>query len=341
MKVAYLHGGSYSGDASKKGSGLIFVHWDDPSCFIEAIGSPKRDSIQSKFIVALWQVLHFLPSLKNYDAIITMGIMRCVFFSFFRRLLGNRIPWIAWIEEPAMVLNPLRRRILWKLITYSLSTATSIVCYCQYQCSFWRERLKPSVKVYRIRFPVGMNPPTSLPYNDYIFSGGKWHRDYSTLIAAAKEVDAKFIICTTKNPITGENPLEGIPLPPNVSVFWDRSPSEFAEILSASKFAIIPLKSNLVASGVYTYLNCISNGKAMIATKTVATMDYVVDGETGILVEFGNVTELKEKILYLLQHPEEVERLSKNTRRFGEQELSPQKWVEEVKKVIYETYKGK
>ena len=43
-----------------------------------------------------------------------------------------------------------------------------------------------------------------------------------------------------------------------------------------------------------------SMGRAVIATRSPGLLDYVVDGETGILVDFGDVHAWREAIQYLL-----------------------------------------
>jgi glycosyltransferase involved in cell wall biosynthesis len=62
-------------------------------------------------------------------------------------------------------------------------------------------------------------------------------------------------------------------------------------------------------------------------TNVVATSDYIVNGENGLLVKLFDVADMKENIEYLLKYQEEVKRLQINARasvekRFNEQTMA-------------------
>lgn len=56
----------------------------------------------------------------------------------------------------------------------------------------------------------------------------------------------------------------------------------------------------------------------IIATDCGGLSEQIVDGETGYLVPPGNVDALYEKILYVIDHPEQCRRISKNARLYIE-----------------------
>jgi glycosyltransferase involved in cell wall biosynthesis len=78
-------------------------------------------------------------------------------------------------------------------------------------------------------------------------------------------------------------------------------------------------------------------GTCVIAANVQGLRDSVKDGETGILYEYGNVAQLAEKILFLLNNPQERERLSRNAiqwaRSFDWNEAA-QKTLKIIEKVI-------
>lgn len=68
-------------------------------------------------------------------------------------------------------------------------------------------------------------------------------------------------------------------------------------------------------------------GRAVIAFRSRGILDYIIDGETGILVDPGDVLAMRQAIEYLLAHPEEAERLGQNARQRVEEELNLEAYV--------------
>jgi glycosyltransferase involved in cell wall biosynthesis len=50
-------------------------------------------------------------------------------------------------------------------------------------------------------------------------------------------------------------------------------------------------------------LEAMSVGRPVVATRTPGMEDYVVDGQTGYLVDPGDSSELAAKVLHLLDNP--------------------------------------
>ena len=76
-------------------------------------------------------------------------------------------------------------------------------------------------------------------------------------------------------------------------------------------------------------------GRAVIATRSRGILDYVIDDETGILVDPGDVTAMREAIQYLLAHPEKARRLGQNARQRVEEELNLDVYVERVADLLH------
>jgi glycosyltransferase involved in cell wall biosynthesis len=67
-----------------------------------------------------------------------------------------------------------------------------------------------------------------------------------------------------------------------------------------------------------TVLEAMSCKLPVIATKVAGTQELIVQNETGLLVDPGNVQQLADAILYLVNCPEDAERLGHNARAFIE-----------------------
>lgn len=77
-------------------------------------------------------------------------------------------------------------------------------------------------------------------------------------------------------------------------------------------------------------------GKAVIVSKSRGITDYIVDGETGILVEPGNVQVMRDAIEYLLADSQEAKRLGENGRQRIEEELNLEVCVDRLARIIRE-----
>ena len=74
-----------------------------------------------------------------------------------------------------------------------------------------------------------------------------------------------------------------IPLPGNVTIL-SLSRLELKKTYARSQFAVVPVHDSVYAAGATAVLEAMCMGRAVIVTRSAGILDYVVDGETGILV---------------------------------------------------------
>ena len=144
---------------------------------------------------------------------------------------------------------------------------------------------------------------------EFILASGRSYRDYETLARAmaGTEVNVK---------ISGRDfNLAGIPLPPNVETMGWLSYREMQDYLYAARFYVIPLQPITHAGGDSSLLNAMSFGKATVATRAPSTETYIRHNETGLLVEPGNVEDLRQAILRLWRNPAEAVQMGQAARR--------------------------
>ena len=66
-------------------------------------------------------------------------------------------------------------------------------------------------------------------------------------------------------------------------------------------------------------LEAMAAARAVVATKTGAIPDMIRDGESGLLVDPGDASQIKEAVLYLLNHPDKAEEMGRRaSQRVGE-----------------------
>ncbi|NMB88194.1 MAG: glycosyltransferase family 4 protein, partial [Chloroflexi bacterium] len=113
----------------------------------------------------------------------------------------------------------------------------------------------------------------------HIFAGGNSFRDYAPLLQAARCMpETEFIVCTAR--------LEQTPdLPHNVNLTWP-SKEEYERLIHTSAAVVVPIRLGLRRSaGLLTYIESMWLKKPTIVTDSLSVRDYVVDGETGLIVD--------------------------------------------------------
>ena len=74
--------------------------------------------------------------------------------------------------------------------------------------------------------------------------------------------------------------------------------------------------------------------RAVIAFRSRGIVDYIIDGETGLLVEPGNIQEMRDAIQFLLANPEEAKRMGENARQRVLDELNLETYVKGIADVL-------
>ncbi len=139
-------------------------------------------------------------------------------------------------------------------------------------------------------------------------------RDYKTLFSACEGLDIPLVVTTRPNRLTPFNPL------PSFVTVKNYTPKELVEAYDRASIVVIPLDTSRRlndAMGCSTVHEAMTMGKAIIATRTFTMDSYITHEETGLLVEEGNVAELRAALQRLLNDAELRERLARNARAFA------------------------
>lgn len=75
-------------------------------------------------------------------------------------------------------------------------------------------------------------------------------------------------------------------------------------------------------------------GRAIITTNSVGCKETVKDGYNGFMVEKENVDLLVEKVIWMIEHPEETISMGQNSRKFAEEHFDQNKINEKIIEVI-------
>ncbi|MCB0209175.1 MAG: glycosyltransferase family 4 protein [Anaerolineae bacterium] len=126
-------------------------------------------------------------------------------------------------------------------------------------------------------------------------------------------------------------------IPENTSIVQRLPLLELRNLYAQSQFVVVPVHDTVFSAGSTVVLESMSMGRAVVAFRSRGIADYIIDGETGLLVEPNNPAALRDAIQYLLSHPEEAQRLGQNARQRVEEEFNLDIYVNRMAELIKRT----
>ena len=243
---------------------------------------------------------------NQYDIIHTMGIRESMFYGLLCLLCGVQSKQImteifvdepaatgpAWLLKSALYCRVARRAI--GIITNSRAEITALA-----------ERLA----LPKSRFvPVPLNSTiepldTPAPGEGFVLAAGRSLRDYATLIKAAPAIRAPIVI------IGGSEDVIGVPLPSGVTLLREINRPTYLDYVRRCAVMVLPLNAAIRPAGQVVMLEGMSFGKPVVATTQVGTVDYIRDGENGLLIPPADASALAGAVNELLQHPDKAGQL--------------------------------
>ncbi|MBN1139089.1 MAG: glycosyltransferase family 4 protein [Anaerolineae bacterium] len=255
--------------------------------------------------------------IRHYDLIVTWEGKNGVPLAFLRRLLGPRHP-------PMVILNfVLKGRVvldfLW-LIRFAMHSVDHITVVSQREIEHYsrelrlpRERFSQLLTVWPDHYGTAAPEP---PPSGYILAAGRSHRDYGTLLEAVRGLPVHVVVNARSFNVRGLQP------PPNVTLNPFLPPADFHDLVRRADFAVLPLFTAKHASGETFLLEAMSAHKAVIATETFSTVEFIDPGKNGLLVPPGDASALRQSIELLMSHPEQAREMGVAARRFYEENCS-------------------
>ncbi len=218
------------------------------------------------------------------------------------------------------------------------------VCHSRAEMANY-ERLFPSARHKLVHVPFGMTvnrprAPIAMrahedDRNAPVISAGRSGRDYATLVEAIRGLPCRLqIICDSAAP------LAGIRLPDQVEVIRDCFEEAYIEALSRACFVVVPLSANDISAGQMVLLQAGALAKGTVITRTATTPEYATDGENALLVEKGNVEQMRDAIRRLLEDGALRARLGANAALRFERDHSTEAYVRNLVAAIEATLKS-
>jgi glycosyltransferase involved in cell wall biosynthesis len=129
----------------------------------------------------------------------------------------------------------------------------------------------------------------------YVFAGGGTGRDFATVVEALQGTGLTLRIVTFSPATLG---WDG-DLPEHVEVEWTMPVASFLERLAGARIVVVPLRDATSDFGQTTVVQALSLGKPVVATRSPGVVDYVRDGQEGLLVDAGDVEGCRAAVLRL------------------------------------------
>jgi glycosyltransferase involved in cell wall biosynthesis len=169
----------------------------------------------------------------------------------------------------------------------------------------------------RVRFTpfyatLGRDLASSATDGGYVFAGGNSYRDYDLLVKAVEGLDVPVRLASSWRPSQ--------PLPPNVEVA-SLPQDEYNRTMLGAGLMVVPLRPAARSAGQQTYLSAMLAGKPLIVTDAPGVRDYVVPGQTALVVE-NDPEALRAAITWVLDpaNKAEVQLMTERARRTVEEQ---------------------
>lgn len=168
--------------------------------------------------------------------------------------------------------------------------------------------------------------PSDVPRRQMICAAGWEARDYGTLLAAVAglELELELAIGSIALPEMArgghvDRTVASLNTASRLHVHAaERTPRELRRLYGAARFVVVPLLDVEFDAGVTAITEAMAMGRAVVVTRTRGFGHLFEHGKEGLLVEPGSPQAMREAIMWLLEHPEDAERMGRAARELVE-----------------------
>jgi glycosyltransferase involved in cell wall biosynthesis len=263
-----------------------------------------------------WQ--HGMEAIKATEGgVITVFPQLPAVLGMQRRMTSKRIPIVAWLFNVGTCDPGMRR----KFAQASLRNIDYFIVHTRREREIYHQWL--GIPIERFEFvpyhekniPINHQEITDYPF---IAALGSAHRDFPTLFAAVERLKLPTVVAS------GKRALEGLTIPTNVKTPFGIGRQDCLRIAQEARINIVPLmpKEQVTAAGQVTIVEAMLMGRVLIASRCHGVEDYIIHGETGLLVEPQSVDQLVEAIELLWNDHALRDRLGKAAQRYAQEHFS-------------------
>jgi len=287
-----------------------------------------------------WGIAYAGMSRSDSGVVISTSQKVGIPFWFLKRLLRRRIPHVMFLKglTAAQVKLFARTRIL--------QEAAALIVLIKHERDLLVNHFGiDASRVYWIPKSVDhcFFYPRGSRTEDSILSVGWTGRDFSVLFSALWGVSIPLVLAAGTRYYSTQGLFGSTNVPSNLTVVSNLALTELREYYDRCRFVVVSLKQAtmrlgnrdsvcLALGGSTVITEAMAMGKAVVATGVPGMEDYVVHGETGLLVEQENPEDLRQAIRLLWDNPELAAEMGRKGRQKIEEEMNidahSRKWAE-------------
>ncbi len=235
----------------------------------------------------------------------------------YQQFSRKRVPVVAWLFNVGTCRVGLSR---W-MAQASLQHIDRFVVHTRRECDLYSRWLGlPKERFvffpYQVAdIPVTYEENTTQPF---IAAIGSAHRDFPTLLQAVETLKLPTVIAS------GSHALTGLQLPASVQAPAGLGKQDCLQLAQEARINIVPMKTNshITAAGQVTIVEAMRMGRVVIASHCNGAEDYIIHGETGLLVEPGSTPALIRAIELLWDNPQLRNQIGHNAKNYAAQHFS-------------------
>ena len=287
------------------------------------------DAMGSLSPSSLWSVLGLLVSGRRYDWVLTpQDGLATVGFGMARRLVPFRRPRHAVLEFITREEGTsLYDRVKYALLRFALGRVDRLICSSRREVTYYRERLR--LRRDQVGFaPLGGDPSwaarSGSGSRDYILSAGRTLRDYDTLLKAIEGTGYRLVVVTSPACLTG------LSIPSGVEVQFDIDATSLLTLIHGARMVVLPLQNREISCGQRLLLMAMAQGKCCVVSRVAGIVDYLTDGEDGVLVPPRDPVALRAAIRDLWAEPERTEAIGARAHRAFEERYRIERHAESI-----------
>ncbi len=258
---------------------------------------------------------------SDVDGIITLFPQLPAVAGLQKLLRLTKKPIVAWMFSiPNTEIHPVKSA----MARLTLRHVDRFVVHSRGEMDFYREWLRFPEERF-VFVPYTTDEASILdwvgdeePAEPFVAALGSAHRDFPSFFGALEELGIPATVAASRNA------LDGIDVPEAVETPFEIGKLECHQLAQRARINVVPLlpKPGVCAAGYVTVVEAMYMGCALIVSDCYTMSDYVIDGETGILVPPNDQAALRDAIERLWNDPEECARLGRNARAYALEHLS-------------------
>jgi glycosyltransferase involved in cell wall biosynthesis len=263
----------------------------------------------------LYLTLLGLAAHKKFSLIFTMSERAGIPYAGLKKILPRQTHFFTMFQSWSWR----QERVISNLKLYR--EMDTIAVHCQSMKNHLTGLGFPANKIFTVPYSVDQDffsPRDDIDQqSDLIISIGEPRsRNYPALFCAVDNLPIRLVAAASGMWYAREKKREiKASIPANVNIVRHLSPTDLRSLYAQSSFVVLPVYNQISSAGSTVIMEAGCMERCVIVTRSRGIQDYVIDGETGIMVEPDNPEALCEAISYLHAHPEEARRMGKNARQ--------------------------